>query len=306
MASNGITNGSVTATSPLRDNRLAGKIAVVTGASSGLGRAISLKFASAGARIVCADLQPGSRAWRSKPPTPTHEEIQKHYGQDNAIFVQTDATKESEIEALVAKAVEWGGRLDIMCNNAGIATEVEKGLSLRIHDTPTENYDRTHAINQRGVWIGCKYAIKQMLAQEPRQPNARGDRPRGWIINTASMLGLVGMHNGPCYVPTKHAVVGITRQIAIDYAKDRIHCNCLCPGFVKSAMIDDLIPTDEHEQGLADAHPWGTLGRPEDVADVALFLASDEASWVTGHPMVVGTLTCCVLLRCWTRFANVE
>ena len=140
----------------------------------------------------------------------------------------------------------------VMCNNAGIATEVEKGLSLRIHETPTDNYDRTHAINQRAVWLGCKYAITQMLEQEPRAPNARGDRTRGWIINTASMLGLIGLAKGPCYVPCKHAVVGITRQVAIDYAKDRIHCNCLCPGFVKSAMIDTLIPTDEHEKGLGE------------------------------------------------------
>jgi NAD(P)-dependent dehydrogenase (short-subunit alcohol dehydrogenase family) len=147
----------------------------------------------------------------------------------------------------------------VMCNNAGIATEVEKGLSLRIHDTPTENYDRTHALNQRAVWLGCKYAITQMLAQEPREANARGDRTRGWIINTASMLGLIGLAHGPCYVPAKHAVVGITRQVAIDYAKERIHCNCLCPGFVKSAMIDSLIPTDEHEKGLGELRMRGSV-----------------------------------------------
>jgi len=288
------TNG-VTGSSPSADNRLQGRIAVITGASSGLGRAMALKFASAGARVVVADLRPDARpmAAHKEPPTPTHELITQTYGKESAIFVKTDATDEEAIKALIAKAVEWGGRLDIMCNNAGISTEVETGLSLRIHDTPTENYDRTHAINQKAVWLGCKYAIVQMLAQEPRQPNARGDRPRGWIINTASMLGLIGLGNGPCYVPTKHAVVGITRQVAIDYAKDRIHCNALCPGFVDSAMIDPLLPTDEHRQGLAAQHPWGVLGRPEDVADAALFLASDEAAWITGHPMVIdGGYTC--------------
>jgi NAD(P)-dependent dehydrogenase (short-subunit alcohol dehydrogenase family) len=139
-----------------------------------------------------------------------------------------------------------------MCNNAGISTEVEKGLSLRIHDTPTDNFDRTHTINQRGVWLGCKYAVTQMLAQGPQEPNARGERTRGWIINTASMAGLIALQNAPCYVPAKHAVMSITKQVAIDYAKDRIHCNCLCPGFVKSAMIDTLIPTDEHEKGLGE------------------------------------------------------
>ena|ERR1700722_1724157 len=120
-----------------------------------------------------------------------------------------------------------------MCNNAAIATEVKKGLSLRIHDTPTDNYDRTHAINQPAVWLGCKYTVGQMLTQEPRASNARGDRIRGWIINTASMLGSIGLANGPCYVPVKHAVIGIARQVAIDYAKDRIQCNALCPGLLR-------------------------------------------------------------------------
>ncbi len=200
---------------------------------------MAFKFASAGARVVCADLRPDARpmAAHKHPPIPTHEAIAETYGKDKAIFVQVDATDEKQIENLVKKAAGWGGRLDIMCNNAGISTEVESGLSLRIHDTPTENYDRTHAINQKAVWLGCKYAIIQMLAQEPRAPNARGDRPRGWIINTASMLGLIGLSNGPCYVPTKHAVVGITKQVAIDYAKDRIHCNALCPGFVERYVL---------------------------------------------------------------------
>jgi len=292
MASNG---HNVTGSSPRQDDRLQGRIAVITGASSGLGRAMALKFASAGARVVCADLRPEARpmAIHKSPPTPTHELINETSKGENAIFVQTDASDEEAIKALIAKAVSWGGRLDILCNNAGITTEVESALSLRIHDTPTENYDRTHAINQRAVWLGCKYGIKQMLEQEPREPNARGERTRGWIINTASMLGLIGLANAPCYVPSKHAVVGITKQVAIDYAKDRIHCNALCPGFVKSSMIESLIPTDEHEKGLAGLHPWGVLGRPEDVADAALFLASDEAAWVTGLPMTIdGGFTC--------------
>jgi NAD(P)-dependent dehydrogenase (short-subunit alcohol dehydrogenase family) len=130
-------------------------------------------------------------------------------------------------------------------------------LPLRIYDTPTDNYDRTHTINQRAVWLGCKYAVGQMLTQEPRAPNARVDRTRGWIINTASMLGLIGPTNGLRSVLAKHAVVGITRQVVIDCAKDRIHCNALCPGFVKSAVIDGLILTDEYEKGFGE---WGRYG----------------------------------------------
>jgi NAD(P)-dependent dehydrogenase (short-subunit alcohol dehydrogenase family) len=262
------------------DQRLQGKIAVVTGASSGLGRAIAYRFAQSGARIVCADLVPTARPMHAdaSPPQPTHELINEKIGKDKAIFVKADCSSEEQVQALIAEAVKWGGRLDIMCNNAGIATEVESSLQRRIHETPVADYDRTHAINMRGVWLGCKYAVTQMLAQEPHPPNRRGDRTRGWIINTASMLGLVGLTNGPCYVPTKHGVVGITKSVALDYAKDKIHCNALCPGFVSTAMIDSLTAeSPEMNNALASAHPWGDLGSADDVAAVALFLASEDS-----------------------------
>lgn len=141
-------------------------------------------------------------------------------------------------------------------------------------------------INTRGVFLGCKAAIAQFLAQEPSTTNARGDATRGWIINTASMLGLVAFPNAPCYVTSKHAVVGLTKQIAVDYAKDRIHCNALCPGFIATAMVKEFLP-DEAEPMLAAAHPWGKLGTPDDVAKAAVFLASDDASWITGVPLVI-------------------
>lgn len=263
-----------------QDTRLLGRIAIITGSSSGIGRAIAIKYASAGARIVCADLKPTARpvaAAAKTAPKPTHELIIANHGSDTAIFFQTNVGHESEIESLIEAAVKWGGRLDIMVNNAGIASDADNGLGSRIHECPTTDYDRTHLINNRAVWIGCKHAIIQMLKQDPMPANARGERTRGWIINTASMLGLVGIRGAPCYVPAKHAVVGMTKQIAIDYARDRIHVNALCPGFVKSAMIEDLLLDGEAERGLAEKHPWASLGRPEDVADAALFLASDEA-----------------------------
>ena len=125
---------------------------------------------------------------------------------------------------------------------------------------------------------GGKYAIIQFLAQEPHQANSRGDRTRGWIVNTASMLGLVAFSRAPNYVSSKHAVVGMTKQIAVDYAEDRIHSNCLCPGFVQTAMIaTNITTTPEAEQAIGDLHPWKALGTQDDVAKVAVFLASDDA-----------------------------
>lgn len=148
-------------------------------------------------------------------------------------------------------------------------------------------FDKTLAINTRGVFLGCKYALQQFLVQAPHAPNDRGDATRGWIVNTASMLGVVGTANAPSYVASKHAVVGLTKAIAIDYARDRIHCNALCPGFVSSAMISGIVSDEATATGLAAAHPWGTLGLPDDVAKAAVFLASDDASWITGVPLLI-------------------
>lgn len=195
------------------DQRLLGRIAVITGASSGLGKATAIKFANSGARVVCADLK----------STGVETEITSKHGTDSATFVECNVSDEAQIEDLVKAAVQFGGRLDIICNYAGIAAETAHGMGVRAHEIPTKDFDRTLTINTRGVWLCCKYALKQMLEQEPREENARGERTRGWIVNAASMLGTVGVANAPCYVPSKHAVVGMTKQMAIDYAQDRIH-----------------------------------------------------------------------------------
>jgi len=255
------------------DKRLEGRIAVITGASSGLGKATAIRFANSGARVVCADLK----------STGVENEIVSKHGKDSACFISCDVTAESDVEKLVEEAVKWGGRLDIMCNYAGIAIE---GTN-RCHEMATEIFDKTWSINGRGVFLCCKHAIKQMLEQEPRPPNARGERTRGWIVNAASILGKVAFTNTSAYTSSKHAVVGMTKVMGLDYAKDRIHINALAPGFTKSPMIDHLLENSQINATLEAKHPWGSLGTAEDIADAALFLASDEAAWITGHTLVV-------------------
>jgi NAD(P)-dependent dehydrogenase (short-subunit alcohol dehydrogenase family) len=226
----------------------------------------------------------------SPPPTvpppdhdgkPTHDAINT-LTPDNAIFVQTDTGDSPSVENVVRAAVSQYGRLDIMVNNAGIAAEANHPRTLRIHETPDETYDLTMRINSRGVWLGCKYATAQMMAQEP---HSSGDR--GWIINTSSILGLVGFPGTSSYCAAKGSVVQITRQVAVDYAKDRIHCNALNPGFTRTPMIKNFLAVEEVNKYIEGLHPWGRLGQAEDIARAAVFLASGDASWVTGITMPV-------------------
>ena len=130
---------------------------------------------------------------------------------------------EEQIQALIFEAVAFGGRLDCILNYAGIARESTYSAPARCHDFDTSDFDKELLVNTRGVWLCCKYALQQMLSQEPLPPNSRNERTRGWIVNCASMLGLTALANTPAYVPSKFAVVGMTKQMAIDYAKDRIH-----------------------------------------------------------------------------------
>jgi NAD(P)-dependent dehydrogenase (short-subunit alcohol dehydrogenase family) len=153
------------------DSRLQDRITVITGGSSGLGKATAFRFADSGARIVIADLKSNG----------VEAEIQQKHGKDRATFITCDVTDESSIEHLIAEASAWGGRLDVMLNYAGIAMETRHSPPLRADSFPSEDFDKTYAVNTRGVFLCCKYALKQMLRQEPREPNKRGDRTRGWM-----------------------------------------------------------------------------------------------------------------------------
>ncbi|KAI9810592.1 MAG: hypothetical protein M1827_006154 [Pycnora praestabilis] len=264
--------------------RLLDKVAIVTGSSSGLGRAISLAYARQGARVICSDLGPTARAEKPEETgIPTHELITEQGGK--SIFVSCDVGNSGEMKQLVHEAVGWGGRLDVIVNNAGISIESKKPAE--IQDTADEVYDTTMLINSKSVFLGCKYAAQHMVKQEP---HASGDR--GWIINLGSIAGLIGLRQAPSYAASKGAVVQLTRQIAVDLAKYRIHCNAICPGFVGTAIFKNTIKNwegtpDEAADSISRSHPFGGLGRPEDIANAAVFLASEDASWVTGVPLPV-------------------
>lgn len=163
----------------MTDESLKDRIALIVGGSSGLGKATAFKYANSGARIAIADLR----------STGVEDHIKKEHGEDAATFIQCDVTQESSVVKMIEQVVQWAGRLDILCNFAGVLADHVDGGPARCHTLATELFDRTLAVNCRGLWLCCKYALTQMMAQEPREPNARGDRTRGWIVNTASVVG---------------------------------------------------------------------------------------------------------------------
>ncbi|KAF2639626.1 putative short chain type dehydrogenase [Massarina eburnea CBS 473.64] len=255
--------------------RLQDKVATVTGASSGIGRAIALLYAREGAKIVCSDLQEHPRNIKPEEGT-TVEDIEKAGG--TAIFVKCDTSKVEEVQNLIAKTVEKFGRLDIMVNNAGIG---DAAHSNPIWDADEAHFDLTIAINLTGVFYGTKYASRQMKSQDP---HPSGDR--GWIINLGSVLGLNGQPDSSGYVASKHGVLGLTKCAAWDCAQYRIHVNAVCPGYTSTSMTHEIL---QHEGGgaLEKMHPFRGFGSPEDIAKGALFLASEDASWVTAVALPV-------------------
>ncbi|KAL9071430.1 MAG: hypothetical protein Q9157_005463 [Trypethelium eluteriae] len=273
--------------------RLQDKVALITGSSSGLGRAICHAYAREGAFICCVDLYPGPR--NSVDPVtgkadsfhnrtdgePTHRELRR-LGH-RASFVQADMTRAEDAEIAVRVCVEEYGRLDIVVNNAGISVESTHTKVTGVHETSEDDWDRTMAVNAKGVFLGCKYGVRQMLSQGLRSD----EKDRGWIVNTASVQGLVGYYGTPSYCAAKGAVVQLTKQIALDYAPKRIHCNALCPGFLRTTMTQNLQSNEEELKKISDAHPFGGMGDVEDVAKAAVFLASGDAAWVTGVPLPV-------------------
>jgi len=244
--------------------RLEGKVALVTGAGSGIGRATALACAREGAKVVAADI-----AVEGGEETVAH--IKRAGGE--AIFVATDVTQANAVQALIAAAVAAYGRLDCAHNNAGI-----EGVWATTADYPEDDWDRVMAVNLKGVWLCMKYEIPQMLQQGG-----------GAIVNTASLAGLVGAKRLAAYVASKHGVVGLTKTAALEYAKAGIRVNAVCPGVIHTAMVERMFFQRRSQvvERLAASEPLGRLGTPEEVAEAVVWLCSDAASFVTGHALSV-------------------
>ncbi|ABH00372.1 MULTISPECIES: SDR family NAD(P)-dependent oxidoreductase [Rhodococcus] len=256
-------------------NRLQNKIAVVTGSSSGNGRAIALALAAEGATVVCSDVRREARegGYEENANVPTDELI---VAQGKSQYIDADAGNYASMDNLVTTAVNSFGRLDVMVNNAGIFT----GLHTIVDETE-EDYDRTMRINSKSVWLGSKFAIAQMLTQDPV------DGSRGWVVNIASIGGLVGLAAESGYCAAKGAVVNLTRQLAVDFAAERINVNAVCPGFLATAMVRPFLDDPELNKALHAKSPWPELGTVEDVAQATVFLASGDARWATGSLLTI-------------------
>jgi NAD(P)-dependent dehydrogenase (short-subunit alcohol dehydrogenase family) len=243
-------------------HKLEGKVAIVTGGASGIGRAAALALARQGVRLLVADVDTdGGQA--------TVQAIIAAGGA--ATFVRTDVSLAAEVMAMVECAVATYGRLDCAFNNAGINDEHAPAA-----DLDEALWDRTIAINLKGIWLCMKYEIPAMLASG------------GAIVNAASVVGLTGRRETPAYVASKHGIIGLTKATALDYGKRGIRVNAVCPGTIRTAMYVRRLGDDPAvDARLAAETPLGRLGIPEDVAEAVVWLCSDASSFVTGHSLVI-------------------
>lgn len=237
--------------------QFAGKVALVTGASSGIGKATALQYAGEGASVVVSDID-------ETKGNQVVEEIRNQGGE--AIFVLANVTKPADCENLVKQTVERYGRLDVAFNNAGIG-----GESNPIADMSLEGWDKVIAVNLSSVFYCMHYQIRQML-----QNNG------GAIVNNSSILGQVGFANSAGYVAAKHGVVGLTKSGALEYSSKGIRINAVGPAFIRTPLLSEAGMNEEAFQVLTRMHPIGRLGEPEEVAELVVWLSSDRASFVTG------------------------
>ena len=242
---------------------LPGKVALVTGGTSGIGRETAVLFAKAGAKVVVAG--------RREPEGEETNELIQAAGGDS-LFVKTDVSKASEVERLIKKAVEKFGRLDIAFNNAGI-----EGTWVPIVRQSEEDWDRIIAINLKGVWLCLKYEIQQMLKQGAG----------GAIVNMGSVTGLIGSVGAAAYSASKHGVIGLTKSAALETAKSGIRINAVCPGFTETPMADRIFRVPQIHKHVLNCHPIGRLGKPGEIAEAVVWMCSDRASFMTGQSLVL-------------------
>ncbi len=243
-------------------SRLAGKVTIITGAASGLGRVAAIKFAGEGASVVITDVSDGVK---------TVEEIKAVGGK--AAFIKGDVSSEDSWREVVGFAIKTFGSVDVLYNNAGVMIgEDDDPVS-----TPISVYERTMEINVKGVLLGCKYALPTMLEQG-----------KGTIVNVASFVAHMGAATPQiAYTASKGAVLAMTREIAVIYARKGIRANALCPGPVMTPLLAAFLDNEAKRQRRLVHIPMGRFGEPEEIANGALFLASDESSWMTGQSLIV-------------------
>lgn len=242
---------------------MTGKVAIVTGASAGIGRATALALAEAGAAVVAADVD-------DERGEQLAAEITDKGGR--ALFVHVDVSDDAQVEAMVQRTVDELGGLDVAFNNAGI-----EGTPSPIHECTPEAWHRTLAVNLTGVWSCMRHEIPRML-----------ERGGGSIVNCSSVAGLVGFASVPAYVASKHGVVGLTKTAALDYAEAGIRVNAVCPGIVATEMVERFTGgQEEAEASMVAMEPVGRMGRPEEIADAAVWLCSDRSSFTTGQAIAV-------------------
>lgn len=237
---------------------LKNKIALVTGAGSGIGEAIAMAFAAQGAKLVLTDVDQkgGERVMKQVKKLKT-----------DAIFVKADVSVPADCERQVKEAVKAFGRLDIAVNNAGIG-----GPAAKIGDYPIDGWDKVIGVNLSGVFYGMRYQIPAML---------KNKKEGGSIINIASILAQVGFAMSCAYVAAKHGVVGLTQNAALEYGPNNVRVNAVGPGFIRTPLLDKNLDKQQIKD-LVSLHPIGRLGMPEEVAELVLWLASDKSSFVTG------------------------
>lgn len=245
--------------------RLSDKVCIITGAGSGMGRTAALMFAAEGARVVVAEF--GQAAGEE-----TVRLVREAGGQ--ASFVKVDVSNEADAKAMVDHAVATHGRLDVLYNNAGIMPEEDHSVI----DTSVETWDRVMAVNVRGVFLGCKYAIPRMVEQGS-----------GSIVNISSFVALMGCSNPQdAYTASKGAVLALTKSLAVQFAPKGVRTNAICPGPVETPLLMDWLVKDEEAKRIRLArNPTGRFGKAEEIVYMAMYLASDESRWTNGAAMVL-------------------
>jgi len=240
-----------------------GRVALVTGAGSGIGRATALAFAREGARVVACDVNADGAG-------ETVREIKDAGGE--ALSLSADVTDSAQVREVVARTLDAYGRLDYAHNNAGISGSTAGVAAAQV---PEEAFDRVIAVNLKGVWLGMKYEVPAMLAIGG-----------GAIVNTASIMGVVATATNPAYAASKHGVIGLTQSFALAYASRGLRVNAICPGYIDTPMFDRFRADADLTQQIIGRHPIGRLGTPEEVAQAVVWLCSEASSFVTGHALI--------------------